>query len=334
MSSTPSLSQEKLVLSSRSPSTHVAILTLNRPKAKNALSSPLFEELNAELEKADQDDGVRAIVITGGEKVFAAGADIKEMKDKTCEWGFLYTAHEIDISLVQQLMRTVAEAYRKNFLGSWGKLASIQKPIIGAVAGFAVSTNAIPTVCYISSYQSDDIHSNPRHDYPHGEMLIWQLGGGCELALMTDILISTPTAQFGQPEITLGIIPGGGGTQRLAKVIGKAKTMDLVLTNRWISGEQAEQWGLVSRITKEGESVVDEAVKIGDQIAGYGAVATQAGKEAVNAGKFSLPPHQWKVTEYMLIESTALELPLQEGLRFERRLFHSLFSTADQKEGE
>lgn len=114
-----------------------------------------------------------------------------------------------------------------------------------------------------------------------------QLGGGCELALMTDILVTTPDAKFGQPEITLGIIPGGGGTQRLAKVIGKARTMDLVLTNRWITGEEAGQWGLASRVTKEGESVVEEAVKVGDTIAGFGAVASQAGKEAVNAGKSS-----------------------------------------------
>jgi enoyl-CoA hydratase len=165
---------------------------------------------------------------------------------------------------IQELGLTiVAEAYRNNFLGSWGKLASIQKPIIGAVAGFAV--------CLLFPL------SVPR--------LTQKLGGGCELALMTDILITTPDAKFGQPEITLGIIPGGGGTQRLASVIGKARTMDLVLTNRWITGTEAAEWGLASRVTKEGESVVDEAVKVGDVIAGFGAVATQAGKEAVNAGE-------------------------------------------------
>ena len=112
-----------------------------------------------------------------------------------------------------------------------------------------------------------------------------QLGGGCELAMMSDILIATPNAQFGQPEITLGIIPGGGGTQRLAGLIGKAKAMDLVLTNRWISGTEAYDWGLISRVTKEGESVVEEAVKVGDIVAGFGTVASQAGKEAVNAGE-------------------------------------------------
>jgi len=171
--------------------------------------------------------------------------------------------------------KNFADSYKGNFLASWSKIGTIQKPIIGAVAGFA-------------------------------------LGGGCELALMTDILLCTPTAQFGQPEITLGIIPGGGGTQRLAGLIGKARAMDMVLTNRWISGTEAAAWGLASRVVGEGESVVEEAVKVGDKIAEFGAVASQAGKEAVNA---------------------ALDLPLHEGLRFERRLFHSLFSTADQKEG-
>ena len=151
---------------------------------------------------------------------------------------------------------------------------------------------------------------------------------------MTDILIATPDAKFGQPEITLGIIPGGGGTQRLAKVIGKARTMDLVLTNRWITGEEAGQWGLVSRVTKEGENVVDEAVKIGDVIAGFGAVATQAGKEAVNAGAFFPRPCSPDFGIRNVDSVAALELPLGEGLRFERRLFHSLFSTADQKEGK
>ncbi|KAL7421548.1 hypothetical protein Q5752_003317 [Cryptotrichosporon argae] len=243
---------EPLVLTSRSPSARVAVLTLNRPKALNALSSPLFDELNTALEKADEDDEVRAIVLTGGEKVFAAGADIKEMKDKL-----------------------FADAYKKNFLGSWTKIGSIRKPIVGAVAGYA-------------------------------------LGGGCELALMTDILICTPGATFSQPEIGLGIIPGGGGTQRLAGLIGKARTMDMVLTNRRVSGTEAAAWGLASRVTAEGESVVDAAVKVAETIAGYGAVAVQAGKEAVNA---------------------ALENPLEQGLKYERRLFQQLFATEDQKEG-
>ncbi|WRT66690.1 uncharacterized protein IL334_003650 [Kwoniella shivajii] len=247
-----STSGEQLVVPTRSSSNKVSILTLNRPKALNALSTPLFQALNAELEKAEADDEVRAIVITGGEKNFAAGADIKEMKDKE-----------------------FAEAYTTNFLGSWSKIASIRKPIIGAVAGYA-------------------------------------LGGGCELAMMCDILVATPKATFGQPEITLGIIPGMGGSQRLTTLIGKVKAMDMVLTGRKIDGVTAEKWGLVSRLTGEGESVVEEAVKVAETIAGFGKVAVQAGKEAVNG---------------------SLDLPLEQGLRLERRLFQQLFATQDQKEG-
>ncbi|WVQ99715.1 hypothetical protein IAU59_006857 [Kwoniella sp. CBS 9459] len=252
LSSTAPTSSEQLVIPSRSESNKVAILTLNRPKALNALSTPLFNALNAELEKLEVDDGVRAIVITGGEKVFAAGADIKEMKDKE-----------------------FAEAYTTNFLGSWNRLASIRKPIIGAVAGYA-------------------------------------LGGGCELAMLSDILICTPNAVFAQPEITLGIIPGMGGSQRLTSLVGKARAMDMVLTGRKIDGVTAERWGLVSRVTKEGESVVQEAVKVAETVAGFGKVAVQAGKEAVNG---------------------SLDLPLEQGLRLERRLFQQLFATQDQKEG-
>ncbi|WVQ80120.1 hypothetical protein IAT38_002221 [Cryptococcus sp. DSM 104549] len=245
-------STEALVLASRSPKNNVAVLTLNRPKALNALSTPLFLALNAELEKAQADDTVRAIVITGGDKVFAAGADIKEMKDKE-----------------------FSDAYTSNFLGSWNSVSSIRKPIVGAVAGYA-------------------------------------LGGGCELAMLCDILVAAPNATFGQPEITLGIIPGMGGTQRLTSLIGKARAMDMVLTGRKIDGVTAERWGLVSRLAKEGESVTEEAVKVAETIAGFGAVAVQAGKEAVDG---------------------SLDLPLQQGLRLERRLFQSLFATKDQKEG-
>ncbi|WVO15248.1 hypothetical protein L204_102903 [Cryptococcus depauperatus] len=247
-----STSADSPVLASRSASNKVAILTLNRPKALNALNTPLFEVLNAELAKAEKDDQIRAIVITGGDKVFAAGADIKEMKDKE-----------------------FAEAYTSNFLGSWNQVASIRKPIIGAIAGYA-------------------------------------LGGGCELAMLCDILIASPTAVFGQPEITLGIIPGMGGSQRLTHLIGKARAMDMVLANRKIDAETAERWGLVSRVTKDGESVTEEAVKVAEVLAGFGKVAVQAGKEAVNG---------------------ALDLPLEQGLRLERRLFHQLFATQDQKEG-
>ena len=189
------------------------------------------------------------------------------------------------------MLSTVAQAYRKNFLGSWSRIGSIRKPIIGAVAGYAVGSQ-----CINGAWLADK-----------------ELGGGCELALMTDILLCTPTATFSQPEITLGIIPGGGGTQRLVSLVGKARAMDMVLTGRKVSGVQAGEWGLASRVVEEGQSVVQEAVKLAEVIAGYGGVAAQAGKEAVNA---------------------ALELPLDQGLRFERRIFQSLFATADQKEGE
>ncbi|KAI9639123.1 ClpP/crotonase-like domain-containing protein [Dioszegia hungarica] len=247
-----STASEPLVLSEKSSSGKVIILRLNRPKALNALSSPLFDQLNIELEKADADESVGAIVLTGSDKAFAAGADIKEMKDKD-----------------------FATTYKNNFLGTWTRIGAIRKPIIGAVSGFA-------------------------------------LGGGCELAMSLDMLLCTPGATFGQPEITLGIIPGAGGTQRLTGLIGKPRAMEMVLANRKIDGKTAEAWGLVSRCVAEGEDVVAEAVKIGDRIAGYGAVAVQAGKEAVNG---------------------SLELPLEQGLRLERRLFQSLFATKDQKEG-
>jgi len=242
---------EQLVLSSRSQSNKVLILTLNRPKALNALSSSMFSALNEELAKADDDDSVKAIVVTGSERAFAAGADIKEMRDKE-----------------------FADVYKSNFLGS-GVHINTRKPVIGAVSGYA-------------------------------------LGGGCELAMMMDILLCTPGATFGQPEITLGIIPGAGGTQRLTHLVGKNRAMDMVLTGRKINGKQAEEWGLVSRCVGEGENVVDEAVKVAETIASFGMVAVQAAKEAVNG---------------------ALELPLDQGLRLERRLFQPLFATQDQKEG-
>ncbi|KZW03573.1 ClpP/crotonase [Exidia glandulosa HHB12029] len=238
------------VLISR-PEPSVALLTLNRPKALNALNSALFGELNAALEEADEDGDIGAIVLTGSDKAFAAGADIKEMKDKQ-----------------------FADAYKSNFLVNWTRMSSIRKPIIGAVSGYA-------------------------------------LGGGCELALMCDILLASPTATFGQPEIKLGVIPGAGGTQRLTRIIGKARTMELVLTGRNFTADEAERWGVVSRIVREG-SVVDEAVKVASRIAGFGRVSVQAGKEAVNV---------------------AFETTLEQGLKYERRLFHSLFATADQKEG-
>ncbi|KAJ2916319.1 hypothetical protein MD484_g4089, partial [Candolleomyces efflorescens] len=234
------------------PEPNVVLVQLNRPKALNALSSPLFKELNQALFEADQDDTVGAMVLTGSEKAFAAGADIKEMKDKT-----------------------FADVYKSKFLENWGEIARLRKPVIAAVSGFA-------------------------------------LGGGCELALMCDIILASPTAKFGQPEINLGVIPGGGGSQRLAGIIGKSRAMELVLTGRTISAKEAENWGMVSRVVGEGEGqVVKDAVAMASLIASKSQVAVQAGKEVVNA---------------------AYELTLAEGLRFERRVFHGLFATNDQKE--
>ncbi|KAH6914212.1 enoyl-CoA hydratase [Coprinopsis sp. MPI-PUGE-AT-0042] len=244
--------QYENILVSR-PEPNVLLVTLNRPKALNALNSALFKELNKALLEADRDDAISAMVLTGSEKAFAAGADIKEMKDKS-----------------------YSDVYRNNFLENWTELCSLRKPLIGAVSGFA-------------------------------------LGGGCELALMCDIILASPSAKFGQPEINLGVIPGGGGSQRLAHIIGKSKTMEMVLTGRMITAEEAERWGIVSRVVGDGEGqVVKEALEVAKQIASKSQVAVQAGKEVVNA---------------------AYELNLREGLRFERRIFHGLFATNDQKEG-
>ncbi|OJA10541.1 hypothetical protein AZE42_01719 [Rhizopogon vesiculosus] len=237
------------VLVSR-PTPGIALITLNRPKALNALNAAHFQDISDAMKEADGDASVGAMILTGSERAFAAGADIKEMKDKS-----------------------FAEAYTTNFLANWEVIAKLRKPVIAAVSGYA-------------------------------------LGGGLELALQADILLAAPSAQLGQPEINLGTIPGGGGTQRLARLIGKSHTMELVLTGRMISADEAERWGIV-RVVREG-SVVDEAVKVASEIASKGHVAVSAGKEAVNA---------------------AFEMSLAEGLRFERRLFHALFATKDQKEG-
>ncbi|WFD41608.1 enoyl-CoA hydratase [Malassezia psittaci] len=233
------------------PKEGVRLVTLNRPKALNALNSELFTELNHAAKEADSDSSINAIVLTGSEKAFAAGADIKQMKDMT-----------------------FSEAYKTNFLGHWSELTQVRKPIIAAVNGFA-------------------------------------LGGGAELAMMTDIILASPSAVFGQPEINLGIIPGAGGTQRLTKALGKSRTMEIVLTGRNLTADEAEAAGLVARVVREG-SVVDEAISVASKIGKKSQLSVQAAKEAVNA---------------------SFELPLQEGLRVERRLFQSLFSTQDQKEG-
>ncbi|PPQ70516.1 hypothetical protein CVT26_013974 [Gymnopilus dilepis] len=244
-------SYEHILVSRPDPS--VVLVTLNRPKSLNALSSPLFKELNHALEEADKDGSVGAMVLTGSERAFAAGADIKEMKDKQ-----------------------YADVYRNDFLADWTRIRQLHKPLIAAVSGFA-------------------------------------LGGGCELALMCDIILASPTAKFGQPEINLGVIPGGGGSQRLVHAIGKSRTMELVLTGRNITAQEAAAWGMISRVVGEGEGeVVKEAIKMAKEIASKSQIAVQAGKEVVNA---------------------AYEMSLSEGLRFERRIFHGLFATNDQKEG-
>jgi len=235
------------------PDPEVFLITLDRPKALNALSPALVAEVNSALIEAQHDKDVRAVVLTGTDKVFAAGADIKTMKDKT-----------------------YVQVTTEGFLESWPGFTACKKPIIAAVSGYA-------------------------------------FGGGCEVAMMCDIILAAPNAVFGQPEINLGIIPGAGGTQRLTQAIGKSRAMELVLTGRNFTAQEAEQWGLVSRVVGPGDGeVLKEAMKVAKAIASKGALAVQAGKEAVNA---------------------SFELPLKEGLNTERRLFHGLFATKDQREG-
>ena len=229
----------------------VGLITLNRPKALNALNSDLIDELNEAMAGYEADDAIGCIVITGSEKSFAAGADIKQMQDKT-----------------------YMEAYLGDFLTSWEQVSRQRKPVIAAVAGYA-------------------------------------LGGGCELAMMCDFILAADTAKFGQPEINLGVMPGVGGTQRLPRYVGKSKAMEMCLTARMMGAEEAERAGLVSRIVPAAE-LVDEAVKTGNKIAAYSRPIVMMTKESVNR---------------------AYETTLAEGVRFERRLFQSMFATQDQKEG-
>jgi enoyl-CoA hydratase len=229
----------------------VGLVRLNRPQALNALNSALLRELGEAVDGFDGDSEIGCMVITGSDKAFAAGADIKEMADKT-----------------------FIEAFLSNLAATWDRVAHVRKPVIAAVAGFA-------------------------------------LGGGCELALECDIVIAADNAKFGQPEIKLGIIPGIGGTQRLPRAVGKAKAMDLILTGRMMDAQEAERSGLVARIVPV-QSLVEEALKVAETIASMSLPSVLAAKEAVNR---------------------AFETSLAEGVRFERRLFHSLFATADQKEG-
>ncbi len=231
---------------------HVALVTLNRPKALNALNSELLSELVAALQSFDADDSVRAIVLTGSERAFAAGADIREMAPKS-----------------------YMDMYKANlFADANDKIAAIRKPIIAAVAGYA-------------------------------------LGGGCELAMLCDFIIAADTAKFGQPEITLGVMPGIGGTQRLTRLVGKSKAMEMCLTGRNMDAAEAERSGLVSRVVPAGE-LLDEAMKAAQKIAEQSLPVAMMTKETVNR---------------------AYETSLAEGIRFERRLFHSMFAIEDQKEG-
>ncbi|XUY26809.1 enoyl-CoA hydratase [Agrobacterium sp. rho-8.1] len=230
---------------------NVGVITLNRPQALNALNAALLKELRHILASFSTDDSIGAIVITGSQKAFAAGADIKEMQ-------------ALDF----------VDAYLGDFLGGWDDVSACRKPVIAAVSGFA-------------------------------------LGGGCELAMMCDFIIASETAKFGQPEITLGIIPGMGGSQRLTQAVGKAKAMDMVLTGRKMDAAEAERAGLVSRVVSQ-ERLMDEAVEAAGTIASLSRASVLMAKESVNR---------------------SFEMSLSEGLRFERRLFQSLFATDDQKEG-
>jgi len=230
----------------------VGIVTLNRPKALNALNAVLIAELGRALDDLEADPSIAAVVLTGSEKAFAAGADIKEMAEKT-----------------------YMQAYAEDFITrGWERVAQCRKPVVAAVAGFA-------------------------------------LGGGCEVAMMCDIVIAAENARFGQPEINLGTMPGAGGTQRLPRFIGKAKAMDLCLTGRMMDAAEAERAGLVSRVVPA-DKLLAEAIGVAERIADLSVPIAMMVKESVNR---------------------AFETTLAEGVRFERRLFHSTFATEDQKEG-
>ena len=229
----------------------VTLVRLNRPQALNALSSPLIEDLNQALEAFEADEAIGAIVLTGSEKAFAAGADIREMQDKS-----------------------FADVFLGDFISRWENVSRTRKPVIAAVAGFA-------------------------------------LGGGCELAMMCDFILAADTAKFGQPEIKLGVMPGAGGTQRLTRFDGKSKAMEMCLTGRMMDAAEAERSGLVSRVIPAAQ-LIEEALRTAETVAAMSRAAVYAAKECVNR---------------------AYETTLSEGIRFERRVFHALFATEDQKEG-
>ncbi len=229
----------------------VALVRLNRPESLNALNRALVSDLTQMLLELDQDSEVRAIVITGSERAFAAGADIKEMAGDSA----------VDMLLLDQFQK-------------WDQIKRLKKPLIAAVSGYA-------------------------------------LGGGCELAMLCDMIIASETAQFGQPEIKIGVIPGAGGTQRLVRVIGKSRAMEHILTGRFFSAQQAYEWGLVSRVVPV-ELYLEEALRLAEEIASMPPIAVQLAKQAI---------------------LKSYEISLEEGLHFERRNFYLLFATEDQKEG-
>jgi enoyl-CoA hydratase len=229
----------------------IGIVRLNRPQVLNALNAALVAEVAQAVGAFEADPGIACMLVTGSDKAFAAGADIKEMADKS-----------------------YMDAFMGDFAAGWNALARARKPIVAAVAGFA-------------------------------------LGGGCELAMMCDVVIAADNAKFGQPEIKLGVIPGIGGTQRLTRAVGKAKAMDLCLTGRMMDAAEAERSGLVARVVPLA-GLMEEALKVAEAIASMSLPSLMVAKESVNR---------------------AFETTLAEGIRFERRVFHSLFATADQKEG-
>ncbi len=229
----------------------VGLITLNRPNALNALNSQLIAELNTVLDEYEADENICCVVITGSERAFAAGADIKEMQSQS-----------------------FMDVFKGDFISQWERLSRCRKPVIAAVSGFA-------------------------------------LGGGCELAMMCDFIIAGDNAKFGQPEITLGITPGAGGTQRLTRYVGKSKAMEMILTGRMMDAAEAERSGLVSRVVPSAD-LMKEAMKVAEKIASMSLPAVLIAKEDVNR---------------------SYETTLSEGVRFERRMFHALFATEDQKEG-
>lgn len=243
--------QPEFILINKEAAKFVAHIQLNRPKELNALNAQLMTELRDALQQMDKDDAIHAVVLSGNEKAFAAGADIKEMADKN-----------------------TVDMYLEDKFSVWDAIKKIKKPIIAAVSGFA-------------------------------------LGGGCELAMMCDMIVASETAQFGQPEIKIGVMPGAGGTQRLTRAVGKARAMEMILTGKFISAAEALQAGLINKIIPV-ELYLEEAIKLASEIAQMPPLAVKMAKESV---------------------LKAFETSLEEGLAYERKNFYMLFSSIDQKEG-